>query len=209
MKKELAGLFENNKKWANRMADQDPEFFQRLAKGQQPQYLWIGCSDSRVPARQMTDARPGEVFVHLNIANLVHQNDLNVLSVLQFSVEVLKVRHIIVCGHYACGGVKASMESTDHGLVDNWIRPIKNIYERYKEELDGLNDDEKVDRLCEWNVRQQVANVAQSTVLQKAWRQNQEISVHGLIYNLRNGKLVDLDCCLQSPADVSTIYHVL
>ncbi|MDI6403109.1 carbonic anhydrase, partial [Balneolaceae bacterium ANBcel3] len=173
MKKEFLALFDKNKAWAEKMVTMDPDYFNRLANQQKPELLWIGCSDSRVPANQIIDAPPGEVFVHRNIANMMNHNDMNILSVLQYSVEVLKVRHIIVCGHYSCGGVKASMEATDHGLIDNWIRPIKEIYEMHKEELEGLSEDKKVDILCEWNVRHQVRNVAQSTILQKAWKNDQ------------------------------------
>ena len=190
------------------MVKRDPDFFRRLADQQSPQYLWIGCSDSRVPANQIIGAAPGEVFVHRNIANMVNHGDLNALSVLQYSVEVLKVRHIIVCGHYSCGGVKASLDATDHGLIDNWIRPIKQIYEDHVSEFEGLNDIETVNLLCEWNVRQQVINVAQTTILQKAWQNNQEILVHGTIYSITDGHLVDLDCTVSSASEIPGIYHV-
>lgn len=208
MNKEIASLLENNRKWASKMVDEDPGFFQRLASQQKPQFLWIGCSDSRVPSNQIINADPGEVFVHRNIANMVNHSDINILSVLQYSVEVLQVRHIIVCGHYSCGGVKASLEVTDHGLIDNWIRPIKQIYEDHKEEFEHLSDDETVNLLCEWNVRQQVKNVAQTTILQKAWKQNQKISVHGLIYSIHDGKLIDLDCSIHNAGDIPLIYHL-
>lgn len=208
MKKEFSSLFEKNIKWSADMVEKDPDFFRRLAAGQQPEYLWIGCSDSRVPPERIMGAAPGEVFVHRNIANLVHHNDLNVLSILQYSVEVLKVRHILVCGHYACGGVKAALDTADHGLIDNWIRPIKQIYEDHITEFDTLSEKETVDRLCEWNVRRQVINVAQTAVLQKAWRQNREIAVHGLIYNLEDGKLIDLEYSLDQAGKTPSIFHI-
>ena len=208
MKKEFASLFEKNRAWASRMLDSDPEFFNRLADQQKPQFLWIGCSDSRVPANQIIGADPGEVFVHRNIANMVNHADLNVLSVLQYSVEVLQVRHIIVCGHYACGGVKAALESTDHGLIDNWIRPIKQVYEGHKSEFKDLSEAETVNRLCEWNVRHQVSQVSETTVLQKAWGKNQKISVHGVIYSIHDGKLVDLECSVSDSNASPDIYHL-
>ncbi len=208
MNKDLTPLFEKNREWASRMVNKDPDYFRRHTDQQKPPYLWIGCSDSRVPASQVMGAGPGDVFVHRNIANMVNHNDLSVLSVIQYAVEVLKVRHIIVCGHYSCGGVKASLEQTEHGLVDNWIRPIKQIYETYKPEFEGLSERETVNRLCEWNVRQQVVHVAQTTILQKAWRQKQDLSVHGLIYNIRDGKLLDLDCSAHGPKDLPDVYHL-
>ncbi len=208
MENELLDLFEKNRKWAQRMVASDPDFFNRLADRQKPRFLWIGCSDSRVPSNQITDSNAGELFVHRNIANMVHHSDINILSVLQYSLEVLKVRHIIVCGHYSCGGVKASLEATDHGLIDNWIRPIKQIYEDHREDFEGLPESEVVDKLCEWNVRQQVMNLGRSAFVQKAWRQGQQLSVHGLIYSISNGKLVNMDCSISDPRQLPAIYHV-
>ncbi len=208
MKNEFSALFEKNREWAQRMVTKDPDYFKRLADQQKPQFLWIGCSDSRVPSNQITDMDPGELFVHRNIANMVQQSDLNILSVLQYSVEVLKVRHIIVCGHYSCGGVKASLDATDHGLVDNWIRPIKQIYEDHLDEFEGLSESEIVNKLCEWNVREQVRNVARSTIVQKAWRSGQPLSVHGVIYSIKDGKLMDMECSISDPAQLPSIYHI-
>ncbi len=208
MENEFSALFEKNKKWARRMVERDSDFFNRLTQQQKPQFLWIGCSDSRVPSDQITGTNPGEMFVHRNIANMVHHSDINILSVLQYSVEVLKVRHIIVCGHYSCGGVKASLEATDHGLIDNWIRPIKQIYEDHADDFEGLSDAEVVDKLCEWNVRQQVINLGRSTIVQKAWLQGQELSVHGVIYSIGDGKLVDMECSISDPKQIPAIYHI-
>ncbi len=208
MENEFSAIFEKNREWAKRMVTKDPEFFQRLADQQKPQFLWIGCSDSRVPSNQITGMDPGELFVHRNIANMVHHSDFNVLSVLQYSVDALKVRHIIVCGHYSCGGVKASLEMTDHGLVDNWIRPIKQVYEEHLEDFEGLSESEVVNKLCEWNVREQVRNVGRSTIVQKAWRRGQPLSVHGVIYSVKDGKLKDMGCSISDPAQLPSIYHI-
>ncbi|VAX35385.1 Carbonic anhydrase, beta class [hydrothermal vent metagenome] len=191
--KTLKYLFDKNLAWANTIKEKDPEFFSSLSKQQTPEYLWIGCSDSRVPANQIVDLPPGEVFVHRNIANVVVHTDLNCLSVMQFAVEVLKVKHIIVCGHYGCGGVKASMENQDHGLIDNWLRHIKDVSRFNAEKLEGLNQDEKFDKLCELNVIEQVKNICNTTIVKNAWKQGVELSVHGWIYNIKNGILKDLD----------------
>ena len=164
----------------------------RLAAQQKPEYLWIGCSDSRVPANQIVDLPPGEIFVHRNIANVVVHSDLNCLSVIHYAVEVLQVKHIIVCGHYGCGGVKAAMEDKDHGLIDNWLCHVKDVGRLNSEQLEGLGEDEQIDLLCELNVREQVTNVCNTSVVQKAWSLGQEISVHGWIYNIKNGLLKDL-----------------
>jgi len=208
MENEFSALFEKNKKWARRMVERDSDFFNRLTQQQKPQFLWIGCSDSRVPSDQITGTDPGEMFVHRNIANMVHHSDINILSVMQYSVEVLKVRHIIVCGHYSCGGVKASLEATDHGLIDNWIRPIKQIYEDHADDFEGLSDAKVVDKLCEWNVRQQVINLGRSTIVQKAWLHGQELSVHGVIFSIGDGKLVDMECSISDPKQIPAIYRI-
>ncbi len=208
MENEFSALFEKNKKWARRMVERDSHFFNRLTQQQKPQFLWIGCSDSRVPSDQITGTDPGEMFVHRNIANMVHHSDINILSVMQYSVEVLKVRHIIVCGHYSCGGVKASLEATDHGLIDNWIRPIKQIYEDHADDFEGLSDAKVVDKLCEWNVRQQVINLGRSTIVQKAWLHGQELSVHGVIFSIGDGKLVDMECSISDPKQIPAIYRI-
>ena len=196
--KTLKNLFDRNLAWATAIRENDPEFFSDLSRQQNPEYLWIGCSDSRVPANQIVNLPPGEVFVHRNIANLVIHTDLNCLSVIQFAVEVLKIKHIIVCGHYGCGGIEAAMENEEHGLIDNWLGHIKDVSRLHAEELTGLDRDEKFDLLCELNVKEQVVNVCNTTVVQKAWREGAELSVHGWIYNIENGILKDLDTCITS-----------
>lgn len=192
--KEIDKLFDNNRAWAESMNNTDPDFFSRLSKQQSPEFLWIGCSDSRVPANQVVGLAPGEIFVHRNIANVVVHSDLNCLSVIQFAVEVLNVKHIIVCGHYGCGGVKAALEDKEHGLIDNWLRHIKDVYRLHKAEVDAQTDERaKVDLLCEKNVIEQVANVCHSTTVQRRWRAGQELMVHGWIYSIENGLLKTLD----------------
>ena len=193
----LKNLFEQNKIWAEKVKETNPDFFLNLSKQQNPQYLWIGCSDSRVPANQIIDLPPGEVFVHRNIANIVVHTDLNCLSVIQFAVEVLKVKHIIVCGHYGCGGIKASMENKDHGLIDNWLQNIKDVYRYHQIQIDAIaNKNDKLNLLCEFNVVEQVANVCHTTVVQKAWKNKQDLTVHGWIYNIEDGILKDLGVCI-------------
>jgi carbonic anhydrase len=189
----LSDLFANNRAWAGEMTRQDPNFFERLSQQQAPQYLWIGCSDSRVPANQIVGLLPGEMFVHRNIANIVVHTDLNCLSTIQFAVDVLQVRHIIVCGHYSCGGVMAALHDDKLGLVDNWLRHVQDVRVKYRAELDALDsDDERLARLCEWNVIEQVANVSRTTVVRDAWARGQSLAVHGWIYGLRDGLLRDL-----------------
>ncbi|WP_198262437.1 carbonate dehydratase [sulfur-oxidizing endosymbiont of Gigantopelta aegis] len=196
--KKLKHLFVANQNWANEKKQQDPEFFTRLSKLQAPEYLWIGCSDSRVPANQITNLQPGEVFVHRNIANVVVHTDLNCLSVIQYAVDALEVKHIIVCGHYGCGGIKAAMDDQEHGLIDNWLRHIKDVYRFNEDKFDGLNETDKLDLLCELNVKEQVNNICNTTVVQKAWKEGKELSVHGWIYSIENGILKDLDTCVSS-----------
>ena len=196
--KSLKHLFDSNSIWSATIKKEDPEYFLRLSKQQAPEYLWIGCSDSRVPANQITGLQPGEIFVHRNIANVVVHTDLNCLSVLQYAVEVLKVKHIIICGHYGCGGIKAALESQDHGLIDNWLRHIKDVIRFNREKFEGLENDEKVDLLCELNVKEQVTNVCNTTIVKNAWNQGNELSVHGWIYSIKNGILKDLDVCAAS-----------
>ena len=191
----LEHLFEQNRAWADAIKAEDPEFFSKLSKQQAPEFLWIGCSDSRVPANQIVNLLPGEVFVHRNIANIVVHTDLNCLSVIQFAVEVLKVKHIIVCGHYGCGGIKASLEDHQHGLIDNWLRHIKDVNRFNEEKLNGLDFQQKFDRLCELNVIEQVTNVCNTTIVQNAWAKGADLTVHGWIYNIENGILKDLDTC--------------
>ena len=196
--KKLQYLFDSNLAWANEIKQKTPEFFSQLSKQQAPEYLWIGCSDSRVPANQIVRLPPGEVFVHRNIANLVVHSDLNCLSVIQFAVEVLKVKHIIVCGHYGCGGIKAALEKTEHGLIDNWLRHVKDVIRFNADKLDGLGDEEKVDKLCELNIIEQVRNVCDTSIVKKAWRAGAELSVHGWVYSIENGILKDLDASVSS-----------
>lgn len=191
--KTLKHLIENNLAWAASIKEKDPEFFSRLSEQQSPEYLWIGCSDSRVPANQITGLPPGEVFVHRNIANVVVHTDFNCLSVIQFAVEVLKVKHIIVCGHYGCGGIKAALENHEHGLIDNWLRHIKDVIRFNQSKFDGLTHEDKLDLLCELNVTEQVKNVCNTTIVQKAWNEGKELSIHGWIYSIENGILKDLD----------------
>jgi carbonic anhydrase len=186
----LQHLFDQNREWAEEMTRQDPGFFSRLAEQQAPEYLWIGCSDSRVPANQIVGLLPGQMFVHRNVANVVVHTDLNCLSTIQFAVDVLKVGHIIVCGHYGCGGVLAALRNESHGLVDNWIRHVQDVRRKHQAELDALETEgERHRRLCELNVIEQVHNVTQTTVIQDAWARGHAISVHGWVYDLRDGLL--------------------
>lgn len=204
----LKHLFENNRKWAASLKESDPDFFSKLSRQQNPEYLWIGCSDSRVPANQIVDLLPGEIFVHRNIANQVIHTDLNCLSVIQFAVEVLKVKHIIVCGHYGCGGVKAAIDDQEHGLIDNWLQHIKDVYRQHQSKVDALSgEQEKVDLLCELNVREQVINVCHTTVLQNAWKSGQNVSVHGWIYRIDDGLLKDLSIFVNGEDDLNELRH--
>ncbi|MCE9684620.1 carbonate dehydratase [Shewanella sp. AS16] len=189
----LKQLFDNNRRWAGRIRQENPSFFEQLATQQNPEYLWIGCSDSRVPSNQIIDLMPGEVFVHRNIANMVIHTDLNCLSVLQYAIDVLKVKHIMVVGHYGCGGVRAAMGTQRLGLIDNWLGHLRDIHRLHQEELTGLDEQARFDRLCELNVIEQVANVTSSPLVQEAWERGQEVAVHGWIYSVQNGLLTDLD----------------
>lgn len=194
--KTLKPLFDNNREWAEKIAREQPGFFKKLSQQQNPEYLWIGCSDSRVPANEIVALPPGEVFVHRNIANVVVHTDLNCLSVIQYAVDVLKVKHIIVCGHYGCGGVTAAMEPDSHGLIDNWLRHIRDIYRFHAAELDAIEDPVvRKDRLCELNVIEQVGNVCNTTMVSNAWKSGQELHIHGWIYRLEDGFLKDLNVC--------------
>jgi carbonic anhydrase len=196
--KQLQHLFDSNLAWANDVKEKNPDFFSQLSKQQAPEYLWIGCSDSRVPANQIVRLPPGAVFVHRNIANVVVHTDLNCLSVIQYAVDILKVKHIVVCGHYGCGGIKASMEKIEHGLIDNWLRHVKDVSRFNAKKLEGLEDEEKVDRLCELNIIEQVRNVSNTTIVKRAWKAGSELSVHGWIYSIENGILKDLDTSVSS-----------
>ncbi|MFT5708377.1 MAG: carbonic anhydrase [Oceanospirillaceae bacterium] len=196
--KTLKHLIDRNLEWANSIKEQDPEFFTQLSKQQEPEYLWIGCSDSRVPANQIVCLPPGEIFVHRNIANVVVHTDLNCLSVIQYAVEVLKVKHIIVCGHYGCGGIKAAMENTEHGLIDNWLRHVKDVRRFNADKFKGLSQHAKVNLLCELNVIEQVTNVCNTTIVQKAWKNGVPLSVHSWVYSIENGIIKDLGACISS-----------
>ena len=198
----LGHLLEKNRAWAAETTRQDPDFFQRLSSQQAPDYLWIGCSDSRVPANQIVGLLPGEMFVHRNVANIVVHADLNCLSTIQFAVEVLRVSHIIVCGHYGCGGVLAALRDQKLGLVDNWLRHVQDVRWKHSAELDALHTEEqKLNRLCELNVIEQVVNVSQTTVVQDAWERGQSVSVHGWVYDVRDGLLCDLGICVSGRDD--------
>jgi carbonic anhydrase len=194
----LGQLFDANRAWAARMRDRDPEVFSRLAEQQTPRYLWIGCSDSRVPANEIVDLPPGEMFVHRNVANVVVHTDLNCLSVLQYAVDVLRVRDVIVCGHYGCGGVRAALERERHGLIDNWLGHVHDVAEKHEAELASLPEVERLARLCELNVAEQVVNVGQTTIVEDAWTRGHELIVHGVVYGLRDGLLRDLDVSVAS-----------
>jgi len=200
--KTLSHLFESNRVWAHSIREQDPEFFEKLARQQAPKHLWIGCSDSRVPANQIVGLLPGELFVHRNVANVVVHTDLNCLSVMQFAVDVLKVQHVIVCGHYGCGGVKAALNQESLGLVDNWLRHVQDVREKHEAELAKLPEPEqRHNRLCELNVVEQVANVCQTSIIRDAWRRRQSVAVHGWIYSLQDGLLRDLHRTTSGPTD--------
>lgn len=206
---QLKEIYKNNIEWAESIKRNKPHFFAELSKQQSPEYLWIGCSDSRVVAEQLVGLQPGELFVHRNIANVVVPTDLNCLSVIQFAVEVLKVKHIIVCGHYGCGGVKASMESIEHGLIDNWLCHIKSVHQQHEEELLSIADKTaRLDRLCELNVVQQVKHICHTTVVQRAWRHRKELSVHGCIYTLETGILKDLNVRFGETNQLNDIYQL-
>jgi carbonic anhydrase len=199
----LAHLFDNNRSWAKSVTARDPDFFANLSRQQSPEYLWIGCSDSRVPANQIVGLAPGELFVHRNVANVVVHTDLNCLSVMQFAVDVLKVRHIIVCGHYGCSGVRAALFRDRLGLIDNWLRHVQDVRRKHEAALAALQDEsQRSDRLCELNVVEQVANVCQTTIVREAWERGQALAVHGWIYSLQDGLLRDLDTTVTSPDEV-------
>jgi carbonic anhydrase len=201
----LSRLFEKNRVWAADMTRQDPEFFRRLSGQQTPQYLWIGCSDSRVPANQIVGLLPGEMFVHRNVANVVTHTDLNCLSTIQYAVEVLHVSHIIVCGHYGCGGVLAALRDEKYGLIDNWLRHVQDVRRKHGSQLEALPaEKERHERLCELNVIEQVVNVSQTTVVRDAWNRAQSLAVHGWIYDIADGLLQDLDVCVTSEAELTT-----
>lgn len=205
--KDLKQLLDQNRAWAESITASDPEFFQTLAKQQTPRFLWIGCSDSRVPSTQLAGMMPGEMFVHRNVANVVVHTDFNCLSVMQYAVDVLKVEHIIVCGHDGCGGVRAAMENLEFGLIDNWLRHVQDVIHEHEEQLSKIKDQEKrLDRLCELNVIEQVVNVSRTTIVQSAWERGQELVVHGWIYGLEDGLLRDLNVSIDNAAGLATVY---
>jgi carbonic anhydrase len=206
----LYELLSNNVKWSEQMTREDPEFFQRLVHAQSPEYLWIGCSDSRVPANEIVGLLPGEIFVHRNIANLVVHTDFNCMSVLEYSVEVLKVKHVLVVGHYGCGGVRAAISRTSFGLIDNWLYGIKNLYYRNKYRMDSFdNEEDRLNFLCELNVMQQVKNVAHTAVVQRAWERGQPLTIHGWIYSLKDGLAKDLGISIKGLDDLADEYRVV
>lgn len=202
-------ILENNKKWVEGILQEDPEYFKRLAEGQKPPLLWIGCADSRVPANQIIGAQPGEVFVHRNIANMVIHSDMNMLSVLDYAVNVLKVEHVIVCGHYGCGGIKAAMTNNSIGLIDNWIRHIKNIYRLHKKELDAIEDEDKrFDRFVELNVVEQVFDLAKTSIVQGAWKNDQKLHLHGWAYGVGSGIVNDLNVNVSNESQLDEVYQL-
>jgi len=208
--KSLTDLFHNNQEWAESVRSDDPDFFETLAAQQNPEYLWIGCSDSRVPANQIVGLLPGEVFVHRNVANMVVHTDFNCLTVLQYAIEILKIKHVIVVGHYGCGGVRAAYENADNGMIDNWLRNIKDVQHIHRERINELQDDEaRVDLLCELNVMTQVANVCHTTIAQNAWARNQTLEVPGWIYSLKDGLLKDLGCTVNGAEQIPEVYRIL
>ncbi|MDH4377177.1 MAG: carbonate dehydratase [Ramlibacter sp.] len=207
MNRELEDLFAHNREWAARMEQERPGFFTSLKSQQSPRYMWIGCSDSRVPANQITGLEPGEVFVHRNVANVVVPTDLNCLSTIQYAVDMLKVEHLMVVGHYGCGGVNAALSGTRVGLADNWLRHIKDVASRHKPLLDTTDAEHRVSLLCELNVIEQVVNVAQTTVVQDAWARGQSLTLHGWVYGLSDGLIQDLHMTVDSPADLERVYR--
>jgi carbonic anhydrase len=205
---DLRHLFDNNQRWAQRIVQRDPDFFQSLAAQQSPRYLWIGCADSRVPANEIVGLMPGELFVHRNVANVVVHTDLNCLSVVQYAVDVLKVQDVIVCGHYGCGGVRAAYSRSSLGLIDNWLRHVQDVRDRHAEGIDALPDDERrIERLCELNVIDQVRNVCQTTIVHDAWARGQHLAVHGWIYDVADGLLRDLRCTTSNTEELALVYQ--
>jgi carbonic anhydrase len=201
----ISTLFDNNRHWAQARVAEDPEFFQRLLAQQSPRFLWIGCADSRVPANEIVGLLPGELFVHRNVANVVVHTDLNCLSVLQYAVDVLRVEHVIVCGHYGCGGVAAACRAAPLGLIDNWLRHVQDVAERHRDQLRGLDEVSLTDRLCELNVREQALNVARSSIVQEAWHRGQPLAVHGWIYRLQDGRLREMGIDIHDNGELAAL----
>ena len=209
MEKSYKKLLENNKNWVANQLAIDPLYFEKLANSQNPEYLWIGCSDSRVPANQITGTSPGDIFVHRNIANMVIHSDMNMLSVLSYAVEVLKVKHIIVCGHYGCGGVLAAMENKQFGLIDNWLRHIKDVYRLHFKELDAIKDNkQRTDRLVELNVIEQVQDLGKTSIVQNAWKREQPLHLHGWVYDVKDGIIKDFDVNFKGTSDLHRVFHL-
>lgn len=209
MEKKQNPLLERNKAWVTLINHREPGFFESLAKAQKPDYLWIGCSDSRVPANQITGTKPGEIFVHRNIANMVVHSDMNMLSVLSYAVDVLKVKHVVVCGHYGCGGVLAAMGNKQYGLIDNWLRHIKDVYRIHANELDAIKDPEKrVNRLVEVNVVEQVMDLGKTSIVQNAWKRKQPLELHGWVYDIHDGIIDDLGVNISKAEDLHTVYRL-
>ena len=209
MEKSIKNLLENNKNWVAKQLAIDPAYFDKLSNSQNPEYLWIGCSDSRVPANQITGTLPGDSFVHRNIANMVVHSDMNMLSVLSYAVEVLKVKHIIVCGHYGCGGVQAAMENKQFGLIDNWLRHIKDVYRYHHKELDAIEDKtQRARRFVEVNVMEQVHDLCKTSIVQNAWKNKQPLHVHGWVYDIHDGIIKDLDVTFTCTKDLHKVYHL-
>ena len=204
----LTNLIERNRAWAENIKAETPDFFQKLSEQQSPQYLWIGCSDSRVPANQIVDMSPGEIFVHRNVANVVVHTDLNCLSTVQYAVEALHVKHIIVCGHYGCGGVRAAMLNMKLGLIDNWLRHIQDVMQKHEGLLAGIEDESaRLDKLCELNIIEQVSNVCQTTIVQSAWERGQELTVHGWVYGLADGLIRDLNIHITGQEEMTSLHR--
>lgn len=209
MEKSYKRLIDGNKKFVNEKLIKDPNYFKNLSLGQTPEYLWIGCSDSRVPANEITGTSSGEIFVHRNIANMVVHSDMNMLGVLSYAVEVLKVKHVIVCGHYGCGGVIAAMGSKQYGLIDNWLRHIKDVYRYHHKELDAIKDEnERARRFVELNVIEQVFDLGKTSIVQNAWTNNQPLHVHGWVYDIQDGVIKDLNVTLTCTKDLHSVYHL-
>jgi len=205
---ELKHLFDNNRRWVSEMTAKDAGFFQRLSRQQSPKYLWIGCADSRVPANEIVGLLPGELFVHRNVSNVVSLDDPNCLSVIQYAVDVLRVRHIIVCGHFGCGGVEAALEDRSLGLSDQWLKYVRDVRDKHREQLEGLKKTIRFNRLCELNVIEQVLHVAQTSIVSNAWAQQQKLSIHGWIYAIENGLLRDLGISITRPGEASPQYEL-
>ncbi len=204
----LKNLFENNRSWAQEMKARQADFFERLSQQQSPEYLWIGCSDSRLPPNDIIGLMPGELFVHRNVANVVVHTDFNCLSVMEYSIEVLKIKHVIVCGHYGCGGVQAALRNLELGLIDNWLRHVRDVHDKHEAALLRVAEESKRwDKLCELNVVEQVQNVCNTTIVQRAWKNGQQLSIHGWIYSLQDGLLRDLNICTTSAEESGEIYN--